>query len=233
MVPAIFANYFLASSGAGAALIGLLFVAVSLRPDKTLGGEAHPLRMGVASGAFTALTNAFFVSMSALIPLANVGDMVVIISAVDIIVTLALGRSVLWSITRPRGAAAQAQTLPRSAAARVLATLGISGLLYAYEGVTGVGLLLHPRDVGFTFTLTEILLGVYAVGLVRAWELLGGQSGVIGRLTNPLHDLDDLEELQAGAHPTSGSSPAHATASIEAEEARTSAPKAVGQPPDQ
>lgn len=181
MVPDIFANYFLASAGAGAALIGLLFVAISLRPEKTLGDEAHPVRRGVATGAFIALTNAFFVSMSALIPLANVGDFVVVISVVDVVMTVLLARGVVLGILRPRGV-----SLPVLASTRILATLFISGALYAYEGFIGLGLALHAGNPGYALALTEILLGVYAIGLLRAWELLGGSGGFLARLLNPL-----------------------------------------------
>lgn len=186
MTPDIFANYFLASAGAGGALIGLLFVAVSIHPEYTLGGDAHPVRRGVASGAFTALTNAFFVSMSALIPLANVGGVAVVVGVIDVLITAHLGRDLLRRTWRARAAPAR-----RSAMARVTATLAISIALYGYQVAIGVGMLLHPRDVGLTLSLAELLLGVYAVGLARAWELLGGPGGVLARLLNPLQDLDD------------------------------------------
>lgn len=189
MVPDIFANYFLASAGAGAALIGLLFVAISLRPEKTLGDEAHPLRSGVATGAFIALTNAFFVSMSALIPLANVGDFVVVIGVVDVILTLLLARKVVFGILRPRGV-----TLPALATTRILATMVISASLYAYEAFIGLGMAQHAGNPGYAFALSEILLGVYAIGLLRAWELLGGSGGFAARLLNPLRGAPEGAE---------------------------------------
>lgn len=190
MVPEIFANYFLASAGAGAALIGLLFVAISLRPEKTLGDEAHPVRTGVATGAFIALTNAFFVSMSALIPLANAGDFVVAISVADVVMTLFLARRVVLGIVRPRGV-----TLPALlASTRILATLVISASLYAYEAFIGLGMAQHASNPGYAFALSEILLGVYAIGLLRAWELLGGVGGFVARLLNPLRDTSGAAE---------------------------------------
>ncbi len=36
MVPEVFHDYFVASTGAGAALVGLLFVAVSIAPERTV-----------------------------------------------------------------------------------------------------------------------------------------------------------------------------------------------------
>ena len=60
MVPASFANFFLATAGAGGALIGLLFVAISISPERIFSEGAPRERQAVASGAFTALVNAFF-----------------------------------------------------------------------------------------------------------------------------------------------------------------------------
>lgn len=197
MTPEIFANYFLASAGAGGALIGLLFVAVSIHPEYTLGGEAHPVRRGVASGAFTALTNAFFVSMSALIPLTNVGGIAVVVGVVDVLITVQLGLDLLQ-----RARIVRATSGRWGAMVRVTGTLLVSVALYGYEGAIGVGLLLHPRDLGLTLSLAELLLGVYAVGLARAWELLGGPGGMIARLLNPLQDLEEAQpspDASAGA----------------------------------
>lgn len=53
MVPADFANFFIASAGAGAALVGLLFVAVSLAPQQIVTRRAPMERQAVAGSAFT------------------------------------------------------------------------------------------------------------------------------------------------------------------------------------
>jgi hypothetical protein len=219
MTPEIFANYFLASAGAGGALIGLLFVAVSIHPEYTLGGDAHPVRRGVASGAFTALTNAFFVSMSALIPLTNVGGIAVVVGVVDVFITLQLGLDLLQ-----RARTVRAQSGRWGAMVRVIATLLVSVALYGYEGIIGVGLLLHPRDVGLTLSLAELLLGVYAVGLARAWELLGGPGGMIARLLNPLQDLEE-------APPTPGAAPADERTHAVQVDARPTAPTTTPRSP--
>lgn len=220
MTPDIFANYFLASAGAGGALIGLLFVAVSIHPEYTLGGDAHPVRRGVASGAFTALTNAFFVSMSALIPLTNVGGIAVVVGVLDVIITLQLGLDLLR-----RANSVRAKSGRWGAVARVSATLVVSAALYGYEAAIGVDLLLHPRDMGLTLSLAELLLGVYAVGLARAWELLGGPGGMIARLLNPLQDLEDMPQM-SGASPSDGG--AHAAHVDARSTAPTTTPRSPG-----
>ena len=60
--------FFAASVGASAAFTGLLFVAVTLAPERVFGLEAHPKKRADATRAFVALANLFFVSLAALIP---------------------------------------------------------------------------------------------------------------------------------------------------------------------
>ncbi len=183
MVPASFANYFLATAGAGGALIGLLFVAVSINPERTFGSQAHPLRQGVASGAFAALVNGFFVSAWALLPLANVGYVTLLVGAASVINSGRFGAEV---IRRQWGGRAATRVSWRGAI-RVLGVVGLSLALYGYESALAVLLLVHPDDMGAVYALGGILLGVYAVGLVRAWELLGAPRGLIMGL-NPLDE---------------------------------------------
>lgn len=73
MVPEAFHDYFIASTGAGAALVGLLFVAISIAPERTVMRSAPVERRAVALSAYTALLNAFFLSMVALLPQTNLG----------------------------------------------------------------------------------------------------------------------------------------------------------------
>src|SRR5205823_252942 len=68
MVPAADQPFFAASMGAAAALLGLLFVAVSIAPERTVGAGAPIERQMVAESVFTALINAFFVSMGGASP---------------------------------------------------------------------------------------------------------------------------------------------------------------------
>ena len=65
MIPDAMDNYFIASTGASAALVGLIFVAISLWPRENI-REAPPTWRAVAGGSFFALFNAFFISLSAL-----------------------------------------------------------------------------------------------------------------------------------------------------------------------
>ena len=56
-VPAEFSGYFTASSAASGVLIGLLFVAVSLRPETVFGASSSAAGRANAGSTFTALVN--------------------------------------------------------------------------------------------------------------------------------------------------------------------------------
>jgi hypothetical protein len=80
MIPADFKDFFAAGTGAGAALIGLLFVAIAVAPERFVMGSAPSTRRAVASSSFTAFLNAFFISFRALLPTANMGRFSLVMS---------------------------------------------------------------------------------------------------------------------------------------------------------
>ena len=65
MVPAEFTGYFMAAAAAAGVLIGLLFVAVSLRSETVFGDGASAVGRVQAGSAFISLSNCFFVSLVA------------------------------------------------------------------------------------------------------------------------------------------------------------------------
>ena len=67
MVPGVYDAYLAAMATASAALIGLLFVAVSVRDDTIFGPSAIPGGEALAITAFTGLVNSFVVSLLGLI----------------------------------------------------------------------------------------------------------------------------------------------------------------------
>jgi hypothetical protein len=75
MAPEGFGEFFLATAGAGAALIGLLFVAITIGPERTFGAPDRmgPPRQHLAEAALITMFNGFVVSCVALIPGVNVG----------------------------------------------------------------------------------------------------------------------------------------------------------------
>ena len=197
MVPPEFANFFIASASAGAALVGLLFVAVSIMPEQIVTRRAPVERQAVAGSAFTALINAFFISLVALIPHLNVGSLIVPFICLCLVTTLIQA----WQLLRlPKGW----QSFLRRAFLVVL-SLGLYGL----ELLNALHLSSDPSQVGDLYGLIFVIVGVFALGLIRAWELLGVQRyGLFGWL-NPLRDVNETESLSrvgnaqaAGEHPT-------------------------------
>src|SRR5262249_10455111 len=78
MVPGVYDAYFAALATAAAALIGLLFVAVSVRDDPIFGPNAMPGGERLAITAFTGLVTSFVVSLLGLLPKVNIGEPAVI-----------------------------------------------------------------------------------------------------------------------------------------------------------
>lgn len=191
MVPPDFANFFLACAGAGGALIGLLFVAISINPERTFGKEAPRERQAVAASAYTALVNAFFVSIGALIPGNSLGLLAALFGVIGLINTARVGFDLLMYLRRRHTGRALAVRI-----ARGLALVAAALVLYGAEALNGYDLIQHTKTVGDVYALCGILLGIYGIGLVRAWELLGAPRSGIGSWFNPLADLDEPNPVQ-------------------------------------
>jgi hypothetical protein len=178
MVPPELVNYFLASTGAGAALVGLLFIAISIAPEETVKAGAPVERQAVATSAFTALLNPFFLSLYALLPKTNLGFIALITSLVGLSSSLFMA----WKLFQhPFG---WLSTLRRT-------TLIIAGLvLYGSELYNAVLLLQSPDSTVPIYALAGLLGGVYAFGLARAWELLGGSRYQLSSWLSPMRDLE-------------------------------------------
>jgi hypothetical protein len=174
MVPEKMVNYFIASTGASAALVGLIFVAISLAPKETVMSGAAPERRAVAGSSFLALVNIFFISLAALNTSDTLGWPVLVLSTIGLVHSLWLGIP-LFTRKRSRG-----RLIPN-----ILLVL-LSLVVYANELYHAVNLLHDPGDASNVYGLAGTLQYVYAIGLVRAWELLGVEQIGIGRWLNPL-----------------------------------------------
>lgn len=174
MVPPEYQPFFTASVAASSALIGLLFVSVSIAPERVFGEQSDVVRKARALSAFTALVNIFFISMTSLIPSVQLGIVVTIVAAVSLLQTLAL--LVMAPAWWTRGIVFRGAFL-------FLA----SALIYGSELWLGILLWVRP-SAGALSGLLELLLGCYAIGLGRAWELLGAPR--MGLITYLLGLLD-------------------------------------------
>jgi len=149
-------DFFVASVGAAAALIGLLFVAVTLAPDRIFGQTAHPQRRADATRAFVALANVFLISLAALIPHSGLEIMLLI--------------SVLSVAQLAREAVRTARHHPLG---QVLRSFGaISLVIYIYEFVVIARTIMFGRGLE---GLLGVIFGLFAYALATSWNLLGAK----------------------------------------------------------
>ena len=190
-------SFFSASVGAGAALIGLIFVAVSIAPEKTVMVGAPLERQAVAASAYTALLNAFFISLFALIPGTSAGWVALVMSCSGLWSTLFLG----WSLLKhPTGL----QSIVRR-----LAMILVGIVLYGFELYTAILLINAPANISASFILATLVGAAYGLGLLRAWQLIGARRFNLTSWLNPLRDIDDQpgnEDRDREISPTAGKS---------------------------
>jgi hypothetical protein len=100
-------------------------------------------------------------------------------------ILLALHLSWLFASFHRHGAA---RYPPLRDLVRVVSLSLIATVVFAIESMVGLRLILRPTDVDAYRWLGAIIIGLYALGMLRAWTLLGDpQHGWSGWL-NPLQD---------------------------------------------
>ena|SRR2546428_1389724 len=162
---------------------------------------APPAWRAVAGGSFLAFINAFLVSLSALNTGLNLGWSVLIISLIGFINSLLLGLPLFRPTPNWK------EHIPVIIANRVMVFVSLA--VYAAEGYFGVRLLLKPDDVLAVEGIAIVLVLLYTLGLIRAWELLGvEQVGLRGWL-NPLQQFIRSEIKRKNRDEESSAPPDH------------------------
>jgi hypothetical protein len=176
-------EFFAASGGVAGALIGLLFVAISVAPERVLGPDAHEVHAVRAAATLTAFTNALTVALFGLIPTFHVGGPATAVAAVGLVFVLA--------------ALIRLQAARRSSPIKVSEFSFLAGLLVVFviQLIAGIELDIHPNDSGDLQTICVLVVVCFLIGIGRAWELVGGPHiGLIGSLARR-RDAADTERL--------------------------------------
>jgi len=175
VVPSAFTAFFAASAGVAGALIGLLFVAVSVAPAAS--GAEERLELDVRAGvAFSALTDTLVVSLFALIPGVNLGVPTLVTAIACFASCVALG-IVLWRtrIIKNRG--------------RKLSALVIQSLVFVFQFTVALPLINNAHDEGAVRTIAVLTVVFFLVGIARAWQLIGARDrGLVGILREAIHE---------------------------------------------
>ncbi len=169
MVPESIHDFFVASGSVAGALIGLLFVAISVSADRLSqakeGAQIHRIR---ASAALTAFLNALMVSLLALVPGHKIGPAAVIVAIIGLTFIIAA----LLSLIRVREARWRSLR-----DAFFLVWLAVTFVIQLIQGIT---VSLHPANSGAVNTIAILVALCFLAGIDRAWELIGGPSFGIG-----------------------------------------------------
>jgi hypothetical protein len=168
-------DFFVGSAGVAGALIGLLFVAISVAPEGVLGpnaSEAHSVR---AAAALTAFTNALTVALFGLVPGFNGGGAA---TAVAILGLLFIGGSLIRVI--PAWRAKRIQLSDVSFLVLLLA-------VFIVQLIAGLGLSHRAENTGDLQTICVLVIVCFLIGIARAWELVGGPTVGLGHQLFQLH----------------------------------------------
>src|SRR5215472_12666750 len=85
MVPPDFTTFFAIMAGVGATLFGLIFVAITIRPELTRSDQSSHLPQFRVASAYTALLNPLVISLFALVPQTTIGGITTVMSSIGLV----------------------------------------------------------------------------------------------------------------------------------------------------
>lgn len=172
-----YTNFFTASASVAGALTGLLFVALSVSPERLRGSTGSLEHQAIAATAFTALIDALFVSLAGLTPGGGTRLASLTMGLVGLSSSAGLSRR-LWQ-------ARHGEKLSR----RWPFLLSVIIVMYLAQTILAIATRSAADSDSDSVTLIFVM---FAAGISRSWELLGLRGGgVLNLLTQRLDRAQD------------------------------------------
>lgn len=190
MVSDQFHEFFLGTAGVAGALIGLLFVAISVTPAAASGRAGHVYQQVRAAAAMSMFIDALVVSLLALLPGQYLGNGSTALAVAGITSTVALVITFARTHDSSRTFWSSARTLVLFVAVLVIYGFQLASALH----------LNGSADNGEVAEQGTLVVIMFLMGIARAWEIVGATK---------LRVLDVLahESRPAGPSPDGAASP--------------------------
>ncbi len=160
-----YANFFIASAGASAAILGLLVVAVSVVNADDGNPATRERRTVLAGTAFIALSDIFIVS---LVPLTGGAVVFGLSSLAMAIVGLLTSRRLISRANQAGNFSPRFETGRLNIA---FASISVGG--YSVQLALAAALLANTRSAALQHALVLVIVALYCSALGRAWEVTG------------------------------------------------------------
>jgi hypothetical protein len=195
VVPVSYHDFFGGCATVSGALIGLLFVAISVSPGKLAGDRASTDHQVKAGAAFSALVNTLVLALVALMPGTGLGLASVILASAG------LSTSVGLIILLYREHEEQIQLSQ-------IGLLVVLIVLYGLELAYGTQLDSSPGDVSEVSNLGTLAIFFYLFAIARAWQLVGARdTGLLARVAEMAQRRPDHAPRPAEGDPATGARP--------------------------
>jgi hypothetical protein len=193
-------DLFAAIAGCAAALTGLLFVAMSVAPNRGKMASAPVVQQVRAAAALLAFTNALAVSLFSMVPGTNVGYPALALGVIGVLFTAAGARSIFDS-----------RSMLRRHWRRQVGLIALLLAIFGTELVNGALVLSDHADHNAVQAVSYAIVASLILGIARAWELVGDRdTGILASiavLTGHERSLSEPDGDQAPDASTAASSP--------------------------